>query len=61
MSFGSELQALRRKHGINIIAVKVGEALLPSPGADYVFSKEDHVVVIGRSEDVFKVAGKKKR
>jgi trk system potassium uptake protein TrkA len=52
---------VRRKHGINIIAVKTGEVLQPSPKADYVFGKNDHVVVIGKSGDVFKVAGKRKR
>lgn len=52
---------VRRKHGINIIAVKTGEVLQPSPKADYVFGKSDHVVVIGKSGDVFKVAGKRKR
>lgn len=49
---------VRRKYNVNIIAVKSGNALSPMPGADYVFQKEDHMVVIGRSGDVFKLTAK---
>ena len=53
---------VRRKHHLNIIAVKPeNQSLNPMPGADYVFQKNDHVVVMGKSSDVFKVAGKRKR
>ena len=53
---------VRRKYHINIIAVKTEKkGLNPMPGADYVFQKDDHVVVMGKSSDVFKVAGKRKR
>ena len=53
---------VRRKYHINIVAVKSeNKGLNPMPGADYVFQKDDHVVVMGKSSDVFKVAGKRKR
>ena len=53
---------VRRKYHVNIVAVKSeNEGLNPMPGADYVFQKDDHVVVMGKSSDVFKVAGKRKR
>jgi trk system potassium uptake protein TrkA len=53
---------VRKKHHVNIIAVKSEKkGMNPMPGADYVFQKDDHVVVMGKSTDVFKVAGKRKR
>ncbi len=52
---------VRKKYRINIIAVKNREILQPMPGADYIFRTEDHVVVIGKSNDVFKLSGKRKR
>ncbi len=52
---------VRKKYRVNIIAVKNGEILQPMPGVDYIFRKGDHVVVIGKSSDVFKLSGKRKR
>ncbi len=50
---------LRKKHGINIIAVKYVDGTLKiMPTADYEFRTGDHVVVIGRSEDVFRLTSK---
>lgn len=49
---------VRQKYHVNIVAVKKGETLFPAPGASYVFSADDHVVVIGKSEDVFRLAKK---
>ncbi len=47
---------LRKKHGINIIAVKyVDGTLKVMPTADYEFRTGDRVVVIGKSDDVFKL------
>ena len=51
---------IRRKYGINIIAVKNGTLLDPVPAADYRFSPQDHVMVIGKSADVFKITSKLK-
>lgn len=49
---------VRKKYKVNIIAVKSGNRLNPIPGADYSFEREDHIVVIGRSEDVFRLSSK---
>lgn len=49
---------IRRKYEVNIIAVKNGNTLNPNVGADYRFRPEDHVIVIGRSNEVFKLASK---
>ncbi len=52
---------VRKKHHINIIAIKSESGLNPSPGADYVFKPLDHIIVIGKSGDVFKLSGKRKK
>ena len=52
---------VRRKYRVNIIAIKSENVLQPTPGADYVFRAEDHAVLIGKSADVFKLTGKRKR
>lgn len=46
---------VRKLHGINIIAIKHGGAIKPTPGPDYIFTPDDHIVVIGKSSDVFKL------
>jgi trk system potassium uptake protein TrkA len=50
---------VRRNYNINIIAIKKGNSLRPLPGGDYVFKSEDHLVVIGKSTDVFKLTADK--
>lgn len=50
---------VRRKHKVNIIAIKSDNNLQPMPGADYIFREGDHVVVIGKSTDVFQLTSKK--
>lgn len=50
---------VRRKHNINIIAIKQGAVLQPAPSPSYLFDADDHVVVIGKATDVFKLTGKK--
>ena len=49
---------VRNKFKVNIIAIKTGEVLFPVPGPDYVFSDVDHLVVIGKAADVFKLSAK---
>lgn len=49
---------VRRKYHINIIAVKNENAMSPMPSADYTFCAGDHVVVMGKAEDVFKLSAK---
>lgn len=50
---------VRKRYNINIIAVKQGAVLQPAPSPTYLFNAEDHVVVIGKATDVFKLTGKK--
>jgi trk system potassium uptake protein TrkA len=49
---------VRKKYKINIIAIKNGEVLNPSPMPDYVFREDDHIFVLGKSRDVFKLSAK---
>lgn len=49
---------VRKLYNINVIAVKNDGQLNPSPKANYAFKEEDHIVVIGRAEDVFKISAK---
>lgn len=49
---------IRRRYQINIIAVKSGEDTNINVGADYRFCENDHIVVIGKSDEVFRLAAK---
>ena len=49
---------VRKKYKINIIAIKQGETINPSPMPDYVFKEDDHIFVMGKSRDVFKMSAK---
>ncbi len=49
---------VRRKYRVNIIGVKRNGELLPIPGADFTFSAQDHVVVIGKHTDLQKLTAK---
>ncbi len=49
---------VRKLYNINIIAVKNNGNLNPSPGAEYIFAEEDHIIVIGKAEDVLKISAK---
>ena len=46
---------VRRKYHVNIIAVKNGSSLNPNLGGDYKFRTDDHIIVIGKSNEVFKL------
>lgn len=48
---------IRRRYSINVIAVKNGESMNPNLGAQYRFAEKDHILVIGKSDEVFKLAG----
>ncbi len=52
---------VRAKYSMNILAIKQGETLNPAPGAAYVFKATDHVVVLGRDDDVFAMTSKYKK
>lgn len=49
---------VRKKYHINILAIKNGESLMPLPGADYVFNRDDHILVIGKASEVFRLTAK---
>lgn len=49
---------VRRAHNISILAIKGQDDLMPLPEPDYVFQESDHLVVIGKSNDVFKITTK---
>lgn len=51
---------IRQKYKINIIAMKINNDLKLLPGADYRFTETDHMVVIGKATDVFKLSAKNK-
>lgn len=50
---------IRQKYKINIIAMKINNDLKLLPGADYRFTETDHMVVIGKATDVFRLSAKK--
>ncbi len=46
---------VRKKYKINIIAIKRDGKIDPSPMPDFVFAEGDHIFVIGKSKEVFKL------
>jgi len=46
---------VRQKYHVNIIAIKNGTEVTPVPHGSYQFCDADHMVVIGKSDDVFKL------
>lgn len=42
----------RKKYGLNLLTVKKGEAVVPSLDANYVFQKEEHMLVFGKTDDI---------
>lgn len=52
---------VRNKYNVNIIAIEHAGVLDPAPAAEYTFDGDDHITVIGRSDDVFKMASKAKK
>ena len=49
---------VRKLYNINVIAIKKGSDLVPSPVPEYVFEEEDHIIVIGKADDVLKISSK---
>ena len=50
---------VRQHYKVNIIAIKQGNTLNTMPGPDYLFKADDHVIVIGKAGDVFKLSSEK--
>ena len=42
----------RKKYGLNLLTVKKGEDVVPSLDANYVFQKDDHMLVFGKTDDI---------
>ncbi len=51
---------IRRRHNVNIIAIKTNDTVTPSPSPDYVFTFGDHIFVMGKQTDVGKLSSKTK-
>ena len=49
---------VRQKFNVNIIAVKRDNILEPMPAGDFIFRDNDHIIVIGKSTDVFRLSAK---
>ncbi len=49
---------VRGKYHVNILAIKVDGDLMPLPGADYVFGDSDHMMVLGKKNEVMKLSYK---
>ena len=49
---------IRRKYGINVLTIKKSSSELLMPTADYLFEHDDHVIIIGRKNDVLRLISK---
>ena len=49
---------IRAKYSLNVIAVRRGQEVNVSPGADYVFMPHDKLMVLGRDDDIAKICDK---
>lgn len=54
---GKSLKELnfRVKYNMTVIAVKKGNLILPNLQPDYVFKEEEHLLVLGRSDDIRRI------
>ncbi len=48
----------RGKHGLNVLTIKKGKQIIPSPEADYVFEEGDHMVVFGNTKRIMEFTNK---
>ena len=46
---------VRRKYNLSILALKIGAQLRPLPPVDHVFNETEHLMVLGRDEDIRRV------
>lgn len=49
---------VRRKYGVNILATKRDGRISPLPGVEHLFSPGEHLLVLGRDEDVKRILKK---
>lgn len=50
---------IRGRYNMNILGIRNGENINPMPTADYVFNREEHVVLLGKKDHVIKITNKK--
>jgi len=57
---GHEIRQLdvRLRHNVNIIGVRRGTHVLPTISADYVFQKDEHIVLAGEQRNILKLIEK---
>lgn len=48
----------RGKYGINVLLIKKGKNIVPSPGANYVFEAGDHILAFGSTERILAFTNK---
>lgn len=48
----------RARYNLNIVAVKCGEEIKPISGTQYIFAAEEHLMVLGHMDDIWKVTNK---
>ena len=48
----------RGKHGLNVLLIKKGRNIVPSPGPNYVFEDVDHILVFGNTEKILAYTNK---
>ncbi|MGN0484474.1 MAG: potassium channel family protein [Lachnospiraceae bacterium] len=60
---GKNIQTIdvRKHYNINIIAIKNHNKLMPIPGGQYIFQPDDHIEVIGKANDVFRLSAQTER
>lgn len=46
---------VRRRFSITILASKSGSEIYPMPPLDYIFKKDEHIIVLGRNDDIERV------
>ncbi|MBE6655011.1 MAG: TrkA family potassium uptake protein [Ruminococcaceae bacterium] len=45
----------RSRYNLNILAIKKGDTMLPLPTPDYTFKEDEHTLVFGKTEDIYKI------
>lgn len=51
----------RKRFGVNILTIKNGETVVPTPDAEYLFKEGDHMVVFGNTDQIMDFTNKKKK
>lgn len=46
---------IRKKHHITILAIKKGKMVFPLPNVEYVFKPDEQLIVMSKTEDMFKI------